>query len=493
MEKLAMQSNTWYTLASAVLLIGNVTGFILSSAGAQEVKPREWTPVAKPADVQPAKDPLPAQPTAAAPIILDGSSGCPAPCDANSATASAPVPFGGPWDTRPKMTGDWMGCREGLREHGITLDVSSTLYYQGIASGGLQDTFKFSGRDDYLVNIDGEKAGLWKGLFINFHADTVYGESVNGLTGALMPVNTGRLVPIPSGDITSITGLKVTQALSEHFAVFAGKINTFDGFQQPFMRGTDIDAGFMNLANIFNPVIARTVPYSTWGAGAAVLVDGKPAASVMVMDTQDSSTTTGFHDFFNNGVTILAFGGLPSNFFGMPGVHVLFGTYSSGSYAETDGDAYSLIQLIIRAQQGLPLVPKISGSWSIFYQGQQTLWQDPCDSKRSWGLFGSLGLSDGNPNPIRWSGTVGVGGSSPIPGRKLDTFGISYYYLGLSSSFKNIAPRLLPLQDEQGVELFYNVAVTPWCHITPDLQVIDPARSRVDTSFVLGIRARFDF
>ena len=32
----------------------------------------------------------------------------------------------------------------------------------------------------------------------------------------------------------------------------------------------------------------------------------------------------------------------------------------------------------------------------------------------------------------------GIGGSSPIPGRKLDTFGIAYYYLGFSDDFKNV-------------------------------------------------------
>jgi len=33
----------------------------------------------------------------------------------------------------------------------------------------------------------------------------------------------------------------------------------------------------------------------------------------------------------------------------------------------------------------------------------------------------------------------GVGGSSPIPGRKQDTFGLAYYYLGYSGDFKDVA------------------------------------------------------
>jgi porin len=422
-------------------------------------------------------------------LRLVSDQGADAPADAPAAP-EGPPPFGGPLMSRPKLTGDWFGFREDLRCHGITFDISTNLYYQGVASGGRRDEFEYSGRADYLLNIDGQKAGLWQGLFINLHGETVYGDSVNDLTGAFMPVNSGRLVPVPSGDVTALTGIKITQALSENFAVFGGKINTFDGYSQPFLPGQAIDVGFMNLGIILNPVLLRTLPYSTWGAGAAVLVDAKPAASVMVLDTNNTPTTTGFPTFFDNGVTILASGGLPSNFFDMPGVHALMGTYNSGRLASTDTTAYSLIARVLR---GLPAVEKVSGSWSLAYLFQQTLWIDPCDKTRTWGLFGSAGIGDTNPNPFPWSASIGVAGSSPLPGRKLDTFGIAYYYMGVSDNLKNFARRLIPLRDEQGLELFYNVGVTPWCHITPDLQVIDPARARIDSSLVLGLRAKIDF
>src|ERR1700730_11185610 len=69
----------------------------------------------------------------------------------SSSTASQPAPFGGPRDSRPKLTGDWGGLRSQLRDHGFTFDISATTYYQGIASGGLRDTFRFGGRNDYLL------------------------------------------------------------------------------------------------------------------------------------------------------------------------------------------------------------------------------------------------------------------------------------------------------------------------------------------------------
>lgn len=75
----------------------------------------------------------------------------------------------------------------------------------------------------------------------------------------------------------------------------------------------------------------------------------------------------------------------------------------------------------------------------------------------------------------------------------LDTFGVGYFYVGVSDPLKNLAPNLLPLQNEKGVELYYNMQATPWCQITPDLQVLDPFRQRADSSLLFGLRAKIDF
>ena len=68
-----------------------------------------------------------------------------------------------------------------------------------------------------------------------------------------------------------------------------------------------------------------------------------------------------------------------------------------------------------------------------------------------------------------------------------------YFYVGVSDPLKNLAPNLFPLQNENGVELYYNVQATPWCQITPDLQVIDPFRQRAVSSLLFGLRAKIDF
>jgi porin len=406
----------------------------------------------------------------------------------STSTAPQPPPFGGPWDSRPKLTGDWGGLREQFRDHGFTFDLSSTTFYQGIASGGLERGSEFGGRNDYWLNVDGQKAGLWPGFFLTLRGETVYGDSVNAATGAIVPVNIGRAHPHVSDDQTALTAVKFTQALSEKFVVYAGKINTIDLVQQPFMPERGKEVGFMNAAFVWNPINGRTMNYSALGAGAAILANGQAVATLTVYDTHDATTTTGFDNLFDDGAVINSTLSLPTKFVGMPGHHTLMGAYSSGRYDIVDPQSLNQIP------QGLPPRTILErGSWWLTYLFDQALWVDPADKTRSWGVFGNFGLSDGKPNPIHWSAIFGVGGSSPIPGRNRDTFGIAYYYLGYSDDFKEVARLVVPVRDERGLELFYNAAITPWCHITPDLQVITPTLGLAETSVVLGLRTKIDF
>lgn len=110
-------------------------------------------------------------------------------------------------------------------------------------------------------------------------------------------------------------------------------------------------------------------------------------------------------------------------------------------------------------------------------------------------MFGQVGLSDGNPNPAEWSAFVGIGGTRLLPSRPLDRFGVAYFRFSLSDDLvKGLQPLLsVGIRDEQGVEAFYNVAITPWLRLTGDLQVIEPFREDKDTAVFLGLQAQIKF
>jgi porin len=46
---------------------------------------------------------------------------------------------------------------------------------------------------------------------------------------------------------------------------------------------------------------------------------------------------------------------------------------------------------------------------------------------------------------------------------------------------------------EIGLEIFYNIAVTNWLYVTPNIQVIEPAARRSETAFITGVRVQTRF
>ena len=401
--------------------------------------------------------------------------------------APAVIPdFGGDFWCRQKLTGNWCGERPCLAQQGITFDGSVTQFYQGVAHGGLNETFRYGGHADYMLNMDMGKLMEMKGLFVSMHAETRFGQDVNLDAVGLAPVNSIMLYPSQEHE-TAITGLLITQALSEEWLVTMGKFNLLDLFTQIYPQiGRGVD-GFMNITSLTPISVGRPLNLSIMGAGITKLNGGRVQGTVAVLDTHNSSTTSGFDDLFDDGAVIVGYWRLFTSLCELPGSHALMGIYSNKQFTSIDPLSWSFLP-------GVGIVPgQETGTWNLTYFWEQKLWVDPCNAQRNIGALTSLGLSDGNPNPIRWGGTVAVQAQGLVSDRPADTMGVSYFYTGLSSEFKSLGGPLIDLQDVQGVELYYNVAVTPWFHLTADLQVVEPADTAKDTAVVMGLRGKIDF
>jgi len=91
-------------------------------------------------------------------------------------------------------------------------------------------------------------------------------------------------------------------------------------------------------------------------------------------------------------------------------------------------------------------------------------------------------------NPVEQYYSIGVGGKGLIPTRAKDQYGVGYYVIGLSDTLRPI------LSQESGIEMYYNFEVTPWLHISPDLQIImmPGGNSHYDTAVVWGLRMQMN-
>ncbi len=386
--------------------------------------------------------------------------------------------------TRSRLTGDWAGSRSELAETGLTFFGDITQYYQGVTTGGLTRQFEYGGRADYLIDVDSQKMGLWEGGHFDFRGETRLGEDCNGIDGSVAPSNFAMALPFPRQNVTALTGIQYTQDLSENVSVFFGKLNLLDGTPAAYARGMRLNY-FWNAAMQSNLSRSYLIP-STLGAGFTVRDEVEPVFNFYLLDTHYTPTTSGFPTLFTNGVVAYGEYRQRTNWFDLPGHSSVAFLYSSATRTALDSNPYALLEAIL---SGTPL-PTRNSSWTAIYRFDQVLFADEKDPKRNWTLNSDLGLTDGDPNPIRWFANLSLVGNSPIRSRENDTVGIGYYHLGVSRM------PILTIHGfgaENGVEVFYNAAVTPWFHITPDLQILDPAQRNNATAVLFGIRARLSF
>jgi porin len=426
-------------------------------------------------------------------------------------------PYSGDLWNRSTLTGDWGGFRNEWAQKGITFDFNITQIGQGVVNGGKSGAWQYGGRGDLVINLDSQKLGLWPGGFFNFEMEGNWASSVNSNTGALMPVNTSQTLPLPPGDIFGVPAWNFAQFLSPYFGLTLGKFATItntSGDMNEFAHGKGATQ-FMNMAFNFNPLLVFTVPYSTLGTGVIVLPTKDPKeaiVSLLVLSANGKPTTSGFGDLDGNAIVVAGEGRVRTDFFGLTG-HQLFGTtFSNKRFTSIDQRLRSIIETNA-------LTPE-KGSWNIYYNFDQYLYEPKKGVDRGVGVFGRLGVSDGNPNFMKFFGSFGVGGKGMFESRPHDQFGWGFYYINIDNPRLNIdAPRLqfLPrnvefLRDEYGFEAYYNFAITPWAMLTPDIQVVRGAQKdqfslgrgplgvlpRIDkksisTSTVLGLRLQLVF
>jgi len=415
------------------------------------------------------------------------------------AEVSSTAPYSGDLWHRSTLTGDWFGLRNDLAAKGLTFDMRLTQVYQGIVSGGKDEAWKYGGRGDLTFHLDTQKLGLWPGGFFTVEVEGNFTNSVNGLTGALNPVNTDQIFPMPTGDNVNVPNVSFMQFFSPYAGVVLGKLALLtptSGDMNEFAHGKG-DTQFMNTAFSVNPVTLLTIPYSALGAGLIILPTKDPHAAIIgfsVLQSNGKASVSGFGDLHSNQLTFVGEARIRTNFFGLTGHQLIGGGYSNKTFTSLDQSLRFFIEN--------RTIEKQDGSWNVYYNFDQYLYEPEKGSEKGVGIFGRFGVSDGNPNPMHFFVSFGVGGKGIIPGRPLDRFGIGYYYMDVSNpKFTGLLGRTRELlRDEYGFEAFYNVAITPWLQLTPDIQVIRPAQKRVaangkgiDTASVLGFRLQMIF
>ena len=325
---------------------------------------------------------------------------------------------------REQLTGDWGGVRTYLANKGVQIGVELNQYVQGVADGGRERTTAYGGTADYTLNVDLMRMGVLPGALIKFRAESRYGRSVNGAAGPIWPVNTDALFPLTDTldeDIPiTVTDLNYTQFVSPYLGVFFGKLDTLDGDPNEFASGRGTSQ-FMNANFVFNPVLALRLPYSTLAAGVILMpIPPGPKGGITVvstvMNTQDSSTTSGFDDF-DEGTTWTSEVDFQYRLGPLPG-----GLNVGGLYSFNQNFAALNSRFVFQPGEGL-VVPKQTSTWAVYCSTWQYLYIEepskaPIDllngapDQEGVGLFIRFGFADQETNPVEWAVSAGIGGAA---------------------------------------------------------------------------------
>ena len=119
------------------------------------------------------------------------------------------------------------------------------------------------------------------------------------------------------------------------------------------------------------------------------------------------------------------------------------------------------------------------------------VWPSSVRSGKGIGVYGTVGFTGGDPNPIQSSLAMGISGEAMLRSRPFDGCGVGVYLYSWTSGLASTLQTAL--QQEVGLELYYNVALTPWLTLSPNLQLIQPATAVAPLLTVLGIRSRVRF
>lgn len=369
-----------------------------------------------------------------------------------------------------------------MEASGFVYDAEATQFYQGVASGGAEQVFEYGGKVDQFLILNSGKLGLWDGMTMTMHAETRFGQDVNNEAVGLAPVNVAMLYPKFDEHDTAITGLTFSQALSDDVQAQFGKFNGLDLIYSLYPQTGRGVNGFMNASMVVPVSVARVFPLSFLGAGALTYHGKQPQGGILVYDTNNCTTTSGFDNLFDNGANVLGFWRFFTDFGGLPGSQMFGGIWSTGDFVAFDPTGF-----VIVPDEGLVAVPR-SGAYTLLYIAEQTLWIDPCNENHNIGLLSMWGLADEETSPIGWSANVAIQAQGISDSRPHDALGVGYFYTGLSDDFRNLLRPLRDLRDVNGVELYYSAAVAKCFQLTADLQIVEPADIRNDTAVVFGLR-----
>ncbi len=402
----------------------------------------------------------------------------------------------GDFTDRTQLTGDWGGVRTKLARRGYFFDLYYTSAYQDVASGGLKTGSAFMHNTQLSINVDTGRAGLWSGGLFHVTLESRIGSSPQKTftVGSVVPQYTGLTVPGPffTNDFLP-TEYFLVQSLRPKFSVILGKINVLNICDRTLFGNSYKDT-FANVnfrknpmaLNFYNTTALAAVGVWTptkWVAIAGGVLDPNSKANNLATDAFDRV------NIYAASIFSYKLGDLPGqswaqfNWTNKPKIDLAkpFGPLSPEAIPQAVG-----VLVGSPSTEGLPINFK-SESWVTVENFSQYLSvkEDPetvaqklisGQTLRGIGVFGRVGYAPEETNPITRDASIALLAHGLSDRRQNDSFGVGFYHNGISRPLKDNIAHLTGgtsrVKNEQGVEVFYDFAITPAIKLIPSYQHI---------------------
>jgi porin len=404
---------------------------------------------------------------------------------------------GGFWH-RTQLIGDPNCKRTDLARRGVFIDLYATSTGEWVTSGGLKTGNSFFQNTQLSINLDTGRAGLWPGGLFHFTVQSRYGSSPeNSFTaGSFAPEYAGLELPGPLfWQDTLPSEYFLMQAVSKKFNVILGKINGFFIADQTLF-GDRFRYYFGNFNFNQNPIYGQF--FNTTTISAIGLWTPTPWLTIAagVHDPHTLPNTLAANAFQNGDVNLYqeaiftyTAGGRPAqiapsfNWSNAPKIDLEspFGQLSPAQIPQA-------VQVLLEGDStaDLPINFRKRSFFAISNFSQYiSVKEDPSEIEeklkngqflRGVGLFGRLGYAGpAASNTVNRDASVALLATGLLDSRQYDSFGVGFYYNGISGKFKNTIRQLTEgttVKNENGLEVFYNFAVTPAINVNAGYQHI---------------------
>ncbi len=400
---------------------------------------------------------------------------------------------------RAVLFGDPGGYRQSLYEKGIALDFGLTQVPQGVVSGGTEEKWEYGASADYYLFLDSGRLGLWPGGLVGIHAESKFGRSVIPASGVILPVNADYLWPSPAEESeTFLSEYYIWQGVTEWLMIQAGRVNwTALADQNRFANNEKTQFLNMSLRNTL--LLGAFVPLTAHGAAVVVAPHPNVSLAIVAISANDQPDVYGSPGGLFSEVTSAAELDVSWKLGDLPGT-------ARPAFAWTSKDPVALDNRFLIPDLILGLdVPSKSSNWLVNLNFDQYIYMPEKESvpklhtapfdfePEGIGVFFRFGYTPEDRNPWNIFVSGGVGGRGVIPSRPNDRYGLGFYALIESDDLKDQPILGDALDTEWGMEVFYNIAITPWLQFTPDLQYIQSGLPGTNDAVVVAMRIQMYF